>query len=76
VYPNGIYRFWELRYPHHTAIVASVKKLRKGAVIGLLHQNVLNKGDDEEKQKTVQEGTINTTELRAGWVKAYRPVAE
>jgi len=75
VFPNGAYKTWEIRYPHHTAVVSSVRKMRKGVVLGLLHQNVLNKGDDEDKQKTVREGAVSTAELRAGWVKAYRPVA-
>ena len=74
VYPGGRYRYWEYTYPHHTAIVASVKVTRAGVVLGIWHQNVLNQGEDESKRKVVRGGTVRMGELREGTVKVYRPV--
>jgi hypothetical protein len=75
VLPNGAYFTWRFDYPRHTAIVTSVKKVRKAVVFTILHQNVVNKAEDESLQKIVREGTVNMAELCAGTVKAYRPIA-
>jgi hypothetical protein len=53
--------FWS-DYPHHTAIVSSVK----GRTITMLNQNV--NGD-----KKVQYSTINLDDLKRGTVQAYQP---
>jgi hypothetical protein len=50
--------------PHHTAVVAAVGG--GGTVLGVLHQNWGGK-------KTVHELTFNLNDLKAGWVKVYRP---
>lgn len=71
---NRTYRYWEQTYPEHTAIIATARKARGGMSFGILHQNVLNKGEDESKRKLVREGTIQMAELRSGTVTAFRPV--
>lgn len=76
-YPNGAYRKWEFRYPHHTAVVESVRKTKRGVILTLLHQNVTNHVQDEDEGKPVRRDTINLAELQpSGQVVAYRPVAE
>jgi hypothetical protein len=57
--------WYELSFPHHTAIVAAVN----GKKITLLHQNVNN-------DKRVQSGVIDLADRqRGGTLKAYRPQA-
>lgn len=52
---------------HHTAVVLSVDKGR--SVIRTLHQN-------HNGKKVVQDGTLSLNDLRAGWIRVYRPVAK
>jgi len=52
---------------HHTAVVLTVDKGR--SVIRTLHQN-------HNGKKVVQEGTLSLNDLKAGWIRVYRPVAE
>ncbi len=52
--------------PHHTAVVLAVDKNR--SLIRTLHQN-------HNGKKIVQEGSIALNDLKAGWVRVYRPVA-
>jgi hypothetical protein len=60
-------------FPHHTAIVARVRKRGARPVLVILHQNAGVEGGDA---RVVQEWTIDLAEKRRGTVKAYRPVAE
>jgi hypothetical protein len=64
------------RHPHHTAIVAAVRRRGPKPVLVILHQNAGVEGGDEGDRKVVQEWTIDLAERRGGTVKAYRPVAE
>jgi hypothetical protein len=57
------------RLPHHTAIIAKVKKQGPKPVLVILHQNVDNK-------PIVQEWTIDMADKKSGTVKGYRPVAD
>jgi hypothetical protein len=59
-------------FPHHTAIVARVRKRGSRPVFVILHQNAGVEGDDA---RVVTEWTIDLAEKRRGSVKAYRPVA-
>jgi hypothetical protein len=65
----------EFQYPHHTAIVADVRRRGKNVIIGILHQNAGIVGGDVENRQVVQEWTINLAEMKRGTLKAYRPVA-
>jgi hypothetical protein len=56
-------------FPHHTAIVARVRKRGTKPILVILHQNV---GDSQ----IVQEWTLNVADKRRGTVKAYRPVPQ
>jgi hypothetical protein len=58
---RGIYVF-----PHHTAIVADVKS--NGDLV-VYEQNMQGK-------KEVTQGTLRPSELSAGWIRVYRPVAK
>jgi hypothetical protein len=60
-------------FPHHTAIVARVRKRGPHPVLVILHQNA---GIEEGEDPGVQEWTIDLAEKRRGTVKAYRPVAD
>jgi hypothetical protein len=64
------------KHPHHTAIVAAVRKRDPKPVVVILHQNASVDGGDEADRKVVQEWTIDLAEKRGGTVKAYRPVAD
>jgi hypothetical protein len=63
-------------YPHHTAIVSSVKKRGPKPILVILHQNAGVAGGDEGETKVVQEWTVNMAEMKRGDVKAYRPVTQ
>jgi hypothetical protein len=52
---------------HHTAVVLAVDKNR--STIRTLHQN-------HNGKKVVQEGAIPLNDLKAGWVRVYRPVSK
>lgn len=54
-------------YPHHTAVVLALKKEHN--VITVLEQNVGGK-------RLVIESTYRLTDLKAGWLRIYRPVSE
>jgi hypothetical protein len=59
-------------FPHHTAIVARVRKRGQHPVLVILHQNArIEEGEDPG----VQEWSIDLAERKRGTVKAYRPVA-
>ena len=62
-----------LAFPHHTAIVARVRKRGPKPVLVILHQNA---GVEGGNNKVVQEWTIDLAEKREGTVTAYRPVAD
>jgi hypothetical protein len=65
---------WHQEYPHHTAVVAEVR--RGGREVTVLHQNVGLPGADDAAKKVVQRATIRTDSLQEGgrvWI--YRPVA-
>jgi len=63
-------------FPHHTAIVARVRKPGPRPILIILHQNVGHDGTEEADRKVVQEWTIVMAEKRRGTVKAYRPMAD
>jgi hypothetical protein len=60
-------------FPHHTAIVARVRKRGPQPVLVILHQNA---GIEGSEDRGVQEWTLDLAEKRRGTVKAYRPVAD
>ena len=62
-------------YPHHTAIVARVRKRRPKPVLVILHQNARPAGDEDREFKVVREWTLEMATQRGGSVKAYRPAA-
>jgi hypothetical protein len=56
-----------LTFEHHSAVVDRVNP-QTGAV-AILHQNF-------NQKKTVEQLTIQLKDLKAGWVRVYRPTAE
>jgi len=68
---DGSRRSWSSRYPHHTAVIASVN----GGRWTVYHQNVGPSGKSEDAKRIVQIGRINLRELDSGWLKVYRPVS-
>jgi len=62
-------------YPHHTAIVARVRKRGPRPVLVILHQNAGVAGGDPKAQKVVTEWTLEMATKRGGTVTAFRPVA-
>lgn len=75
--PGGGILHTTSKYPHHTAIVASVKKTSKGLVLTILHQNAGGSGASVAERQVVQEGTLRMANLRKGGaVRAFRPLAE
>ncbi len=62
------------KYPHHTAIVARVRKRGPKPVLVILHQNAGAEGSDEDELKIVREWTLEMATQRGGIVKAYRPI--
>ena len=62
-------------YPHHTAIVARVRKRGPKPVLVILHQNAGPAGGEDEEFKVVREWTLEMATHRGGSVRAYRPVA-
>jgi hypothetical protein len=66
---DGARRTDMISFPHHTAIVARVRKRGAKPTLVIVHQNV---GDT----KIVQEWTINMADKKRGTVKLFRPVAE
>lgn len=71
--PDGAVVTQTFSFPHHTAIVARVRRRGPRPVFVILHQNV---GVEGEEARAVQEWTIDLGEKRRGSVKAYRPVAD
>jgi hypothetical protein len=63
-------------YPHHTAIVARVRKRGPKPALVILHQNAGPAGGEDEEFKVVREWTLEMAAQRGGSVKAYRPVAD
>ncbi|HKI17664.1 MAG TPA: hypothetical protein VKA15_07275 [Isosphaeraceae bacterium] len=57
------------KLPHHTAIIAQVRKRGTKPILVILHQNVDN-------NPIVQEWTIDMAEKKRGSVKGYRPLAD
>jgi hypothetical protein len=74
--PSGALATLSFTLPHHVAIVSGVKKRGKNVVLSILHQNVGWAGAGEEELKVVQQWTLDSTEMRGGTVKAYRPQAD
>ena len=74
--PSGALVTLTIEYPHHTAIVARVRKRGPRPVLVILHQNAGGAQQDDDSRKVVQEWTLNMAELRAGKVVAFRPVAD
>jgi hypothetical protein len=72
--PDGAVVTLTARYPHHTAIVAAVRKRGKRVVFAVLHQNA-SVGDNDPGAKRVQQWTIDLADLRGGSLTAYRPTA-
>ncbi len=65
---------WHYEYPHHTAVVASIRE--RGKVVALWHQNVGTTDTKDADRKLVTETTLRTESLKKGgkvWI--YRPVA-
>jgi hypothetical protein len=60
-------------YPHHTAIIARVRKRGKKPVLVILHQNAGVEGGDDDELQVVQEWTLDMAAKKRGTVKAYRP---
>jgi hypothetical protein len=54
-------------FPHHTAIIARVRKRGTKPIVVVLHQNVAH-------TQIVQEWTIHMADKKRGTVKLYRPV--
>jgi hypothetical protein len=76
-FPNGGYRYWELSFPHHTAIVSGIKTTKGELIVTILHQNMSSAGAEKNQSKPVQPDSLNMSELQpGGQVTAYRPVAE
>jgi hypothetical protein len=63
-------------FPHHTAIVALVRKRGPKPVLLILHQNAGVEGADPDAHKVVSEWTLEMATKRGGTVTAYRPAAE
>ena len=63
-------------YPHHTAIVARVRKRGPKPILVILHQNAGVAGGDPEAQKVVTEWTLEMATKRGGTVTAFRPVPD
>jgi len=61
-HPDGNWQSWESTADHHTAVVVGVK----GDVITVFQEN-------SDGKLYVTLGTYRAGELKAGWVKAYRP---
>ncbi len=61
------------KYPHHTAIVAQVRKRGPKPVLMILHQNAGPDGSDDKELKVVREWILEMATQRGGTVKAYRP---
>jgi hypothetical protein len=60
-------------YPHHSAIVARVRKRGAKPILVILHQNAGLAGGDDDDRRVVKEWTIDLAEKRGGTVRAYRP---
>ncbi|HWE40674.1 MAG TPA: hypothetical protein VG406_29280, partial [Isosphaeraceae bacterium] len=74
--PGGGVLHTTSKYEHHTAVVAAVKKTRKGLVLTILHQNAGGSGATPAERQVVQEGTLRMADLRkGGTVRAFRPEA-
>ena len=70
--PNGGLRISTSTHPHHSAIVAEVRK--PGAVFVLIHQNAGDAGMSEQERRQVQLDTIRMQDLEKGKLWFYRPV--
>jgi hypothetical protein len=53
--------------PHHTAIVVAIGK--KTGILTVIEQNMRG-------EKVVANGVYRLTDLKGGWVRAYRPVSK
>jgi hypothetical protein len=61
----------ESSYPHHTALVETVKD--DGKVVELLHQNAGAAGANDEERRKVQRTILHFGDLKKGAIKIYRP---
>jgi hypothetical protein len=50
---------------HHTAVVAAVEN--DGRLVRIYHQNYASK-------RVVLEGSVTLDDLKAGWIRVYRPL--
>lgn len=67
-------KYWDLRYAHHTAVVARVEE--KGKVVTIWHQNVATRGADPSERHKVQETTLRVDWLKPGGaIHVFRPVS-
>ena len=55
---------YSMTFKHHTAIVSAVEK--DGKLVRIYHQNYGGK-------KLVLEGSLTLDDLKAGWIRVYRP---
>jgi hypothetical protein len=62
--PNGKGKY-SMTMDHHTAIVAGVEN--DGNLVKTYHQNFGGK-------KVVMEGSLTLDDLKAGWIRVYRPI--
>jgi len=56
---------YSLSFGHHTAVVSAVEK--DGNLVRIYHQNFGGK-------KFVTEGSLTLDDLKAGWIRVYRPI--
>ena len=56
---------YSLTFEHHTAIVSAVEN--DGKLVKIYHQNFGGK-------KVVMEGSLTLDDLKAGWIRVYRPI--
>jgi hypothetical protein len=73
---NGGLLTTTMSFPHHTAIIASVRKRGSKPILVIIHQNVGVDGSDEPQRKLVQQDTINLAEKRSGSIRVFRPTAD
>jgi hypothetical protein len=74
--PDGALLTLTYTYPHHTAIVARVRKRGPRPVLVILHQNAGAAGGDEDERQIVKEWTLEMATKRGGTVRAFRPLAQ
>jgi hypothetical protein len=56
---------YSLTFKHHTAMVSAVEN--SGKLVRIYHQNLGGK-------MVVLEGSLTLGDLKAGWIRVYRPI--